>query len=56
MERELWRETERPTRFVLNLYDQFYELYGQIQREAERLELVLGNGVKGAVKIVESAK
>src|SRR5438067_3304377 len=37
--------TERPTRATMKVFDQLYELYGRIEREAEHIELVLGDGI-----------
>ena len=44
-EREEWVRTERPARLTLKIFERLYELYGQFQRESERLELVLGDGL-----------
>ncbi len=42
--RELWIETERPTRQVMALYEKLYGLYAELEREGERFELMLGDG------------
>lgn len=42
--REAWAVKETPTRKAGKLFEQLYELYGRIEREAERVELVLGDG------------
>lgn len=44
-EREEWVRTEGPARSALKIFERLYELYGQFQRESERLELVLGDGL-----------
>jgi len=40
-----WAVTERPARAAMKVFEQLYELYGRIEREAEHLELVLGDGI-----------
>src|SRR5437016_1572561 len=40
-----WAATERPARAAMKVFEQLYELYGRIEREAEHIELVLGNGI-----------
>jgi very-short-patch-repair endonuclease len=42
---EQWAFNERPTRAALTLFENLYELHGQIEREAEKVELILGDGV-----------
>lgn len=44
-EREDWERKERPTHAAWKLFERLYELYTQIEREAERIELVLGDGI-----------
>lgn len=44
-QRTEWIDREKPAFAALNLYERLYELYGRIEREAERVELVLGDGV-----------
>jgi very-short-patch-repair endonuclease len=44
-QREEWLRTERPARSAFKIFERLYELYGQFQRESERLELVVGDGV-----------
>jgi hypothetical protein len=41
---ERWAEEERPARSAMKIFEKFYELYGDIGRESERIELMLGNG------------
>lgn len=43
--RNRWAETERPARQSLAVFDRLYALQAQIERESERLELVLGDGL-----------
>lgn len=43
--RNIWLETERPARDALRLYDKLNELRARLEREAERLELMLGDGI-----------
>lgn len=40
-----WAATERPARAAMKVFEQLYELYGRIEREAEHIELVLGDGI-----------
>jgi very-short-patch-repair endonuclease len=44
-QRERWAVTEKPARASMKLFEALYALYGRIEREAERLELVLGDGI-----------
>lgn len=43
--RDSWAELERPARQAMALFEQLYELWGRVQREGERVELVLGDGI-----------
>ncbi len=43
--RDQWAEIEAPARVVMKLFEHLYELYGWIQKEAERFELILGDGI-----------
>jgi hypothetical protein len=43
--REQWAQSERPARAAMKIFETFYALYGRIDREAERVELVLGDGI-----------
>jgi hypothetical protein len=43
--REEWVKSEKPARAAMKLFETFYALYGRIDREAERVELVLGDGI-----------
>ncbi len=42
---QAWAATERPARAAMKTFEQLYELYGRIEREAENIELVLGDGI-----------
>src|SRR5713101_2758467 len=43
--REEWVKSEKPARAAMKIFETFYALYGRIDREAERVELVLGDGI-----------
>src|SRR5947207_15316840 len=43
--REEWAKNERPARAAMRIFETLYSLYGRIDREAERVELVLGDGL-----------
>jgi len=43
--RDEWVKTEKPARAAMRIFETFYALYGRIDREAERVELVLGDGI-----------
>jgi very-short-patch-repair endonuclease len=43
--RDQWAKDERPARAAMELFEEFYELYGRVEREAERVEIVLGDGI-----------
>jgi very-short-patch-repair endonuclease len=40
-----WVKTEKPARAAMKIFETLYALYGRIDREAERVELVLGDGI-----------
>lgn len=40
-----WAEAERPARQAMRIFDSLYDLYGRLQREAERVEIVVGDGM-----------
>lgn len=40
-----WAEAERPDRQALKVFEDFYALKGRLDREGDRLELVLGDGI-----------
>jgi len=43
--RDQWAKDERPARAAMKIFEDFYELYGRVEREAERVEIVLGDGI-----------
>lgn len=43
--RQEWRANELPARKAMRVFDQMYELHGRIERESERLDLVVGDGL-----------
>ncbi|HEV7968091.1 MAG TPA: AAA domain-containing protein [Candidatus Acidoferrales bacterium] len=43
--RDDWMKTEKPARAAMKIFETFYALYGRIDREAERVELILGDGI-----------
>jgi very-short-patch-repair endonuclease len=43
--RDGWAKSEKPARAAMKLFETLYALYGRIDREAERVELVLGDGI-----------
>jgi very-short-patch-repair endonuclease len=43
--RDAWVKTEKPARAAMKIFEVFYTLYGRIDREAERVELILGDGI-----------
>src|SRR5467141_668196 len=43
--REEWAKNEKPARAAMKIFETLYSLYGRIGREAERVELVLGDGI-----------
>jgi very-short-patch-repair endonuclease len=45
LKREEWAQNEKPARQAMKVFENFYELHGRLEREAERVELVLGDGV-----------
>ena len=40
-----WVKTEKPARAAMKIFETFYALHGRIDREAERVELVIGDGI-----------
>ncbi|GMW05522.1 MAG: hypothetical protein AMXMBFR8_03190 [Nevskiales bacterium] len=40
----VWAETERPARRAMKIFERLYQLRGQIERESESVELLLGDG------------
>jgi very-short-patch-repair endonuclease len=45
--RDEWARREKPARVSMKIFEALYSLYGRIDREAERVELVLGDGILG---------
>ncbi len=43
--RESWVASERPARAALTIFEKLYALYSRLERESERLELMIGDGV-----------
>ena len=43
--RDDWVKNEKPARAAMKIFETFYTLYGRIDREAERVELILGDGI-----------
>ena len=43
--RDEWAKNEKPARRAMRIFEALYALYGRIDREAERVELVLGDGI-----------
>src|SRR4029077_2930115 len=43
--RNEWVQAEKPARAAMKIFESLYALYGRIDREAERVELVLGEGI-----------
>src|SRR6266436_9418663 len=40
-----WAQKEKPARAAMKLFETLYALYGRIDREGERVELILGDGI-----------
>jgi hypothetical protein len=51
VQRNQWADAERPARAAMKIFEDFYELYGRMEREAERVEIVLGDG-RGPVPVM----
>ncbi|HLZ80021.1 MAG TPA: hypothetical protein VKP04_00170, partial [Ktedonobacteraceae bacterium] len=45
LRRDRWVESEKPARAAYDVFDKLYALQNQIERESERLELILGDGL-----------
>lgn len=45
LQRESWIVNERPAREAMRIFEQLYAIRGQIEREGEKVELVLGDGI-----------
>lgn len=55
LQRKQWRETEVPKERGLTLYNNLFKLYSDMKKEAESVELILGDGIlvwqKEAIRI-----
>ena len=45
LQRDEWSENEAPARVAMKIFESLYELHGRMEREAERVELILGDGI-----------
>src|SRR5437667_5157737 len=45
LSRDEWAKNEKPARAAMKIFEALYALYGRIDREAERVELILGDGI-----------
>jgi len=45
VQRNQWANAEQPARAAMKIFEDFYELHGRMEREAERVEIVLGDGI-----------
>ena len=45
VQRDAWSGDEKSARAAMRLFEKLYEIRGQIEREGEKLELVLGDGI-----------
>ncbi|WP_145254091.1 AAA domain-containing protein [Planctomycetes bacterium Pan216] len=43
--REEWRKNELPARMSLKVFDKLYDLHGRMEREGERLDFAIGDGI-----------
>lgn len=43
--REVWLKNEKPARAAMHVFEKLYEIRGQIEREGEKIELILGDGI-----------
>jgi very-short-patch-repair endonuclease len=43
--RDDWATNEQPARLAMKVFESLYGLYGRIEREAEKVELVVGTGI-----------
>jgi very-short-patch-repair endonuclease len=44
-QRDEWARNEKPARDAMKVFETLYELHGRLEREAERVELILGDGI-----------
>jgi len=45
LQRDEWAVAEKPARAAMKIFESLYELHGRLEREAERVELILGDGI-----------
>jgi very-short-patch-repair endonuclease len=45
LQRDEWARAEKPARAAMKIFEALYALYGRIDREGERVELILGDGI-----------
>jgi very-short-patch-repair endonuclease len=45
LKRDDWARNELPARAAMKVFENLYQLYGRVEREGERVELVLGDGI-----------
>jgi very-short-patch-repair endonuclease len=43
--RDAWAKNEKPARSAMKVFETLYAIYGRIDREGERVELALGDGI-----------
>ncbi len=43
--RNEWAAKERPARNAMKVFERFYDLYGWHQKESERIEIIIGDGI-----------
>ncbi len=44
-QRSVWAANEKPARAAMQVFEKLYEIRGRIEREGEKIELVLGEGI-----------
>src|SRR5215831_6363829 len=44
-ERDAWAAHEKPARAAMKIFEALYDLHGRLEREAEQLELMVGDGI-----------
>ncbi len=45
VQRQAWVVNEKPARDAMRIFEQLYEVRGKVEREGEKIELVLGDGI-----------
>ncbi len=43
--RKSWAENEKPARRAMYIFEKVYDLYGMIQKESEKIQIMLGDGI-----------